>query len=296
MTITNHLTSPASPATDITHKRQLPKPDRGLLAAAGEAIRDFGLIENGDRILVGLSGGKDSMALLHVLLDLQRRAPVKFTLAAATVDPQMPGYDPASLTAWVTSLGIEHYLQSYSLGRYAHGSLQGKSLCSFCSRMRRGKLQGIAREQGFNVIALGHHLDDAAETFLMNSFFGGKLRSMRASYVNDEGDLRIIRPLIYAREQQTAANAGNAKLPLVADNCPSCDAKPTQRNAMKALLSELETEHSNLFGSLKATLRPLIGQTANSPGIFTGDQQPGLDITSANEQPLTFVRPDHRSG
>jgi len=297
LTITNEIPQPSADPVMAKRRRRLPKPDRALLTAAGEAIRDFGLIEDGDRILVGLSGGKDSMALLHVLLDLQRRAPVKFALAAATVDPQMPGYDPTPLTSWVTGLGIDHHLQRYSLGRYAHGSLQGKSLCSFCSRMRRGKLQGLAREHGYNVIALGHHLDDAAETFLMNSFFGGKLRSMRAGYQNDDGDLRIIRPLIYAREQQTAANARKANLPLVADNCPSCDAKPTQRNAMKALLTNLETEHSSLFGSLKAALKPLIGEA--SPGNSSqpaGELKTDVDPTLAREQPLNFVRPSHRQG
>lgn len=235
-------------------------------------------------MLIGLSGGKDSMSLLHLLLDLQRRAPIKFDLAAATVDPQMAGYEPGPLAKWVTSLGISHYLQSYSLGRHAHGSLQGKSLCSFCSRMRRGKLQGLAREHGFNVIALGHHLDDAAETFLMNSFFGGKLRSMRAGYLNDDGDLRIIRPLIYAREQHAAANALECGLPLVDDNCPSCDAKPTQRNAMKLLLAGLETSHPNLFGSLRTTLKPLLAETTDK----------GSAASAPAEQSIKFIPPPNR--
>ncbi|RLA10612.1 MAG: tRNA 2-thiocytidine biosynthesis protein TtcA [Gammaproteobacteria bacterium] len=285
MNITNDLTIQSADTDTVARPQQLAKPTRALLKATGEAIRDFDLIRNGDRVLVALSGGKDSMALLHVLLDLQRRAPVKFELAAATIDPQMPGYDPSVLSEWVTSLGITHYLQSYSLGRYAHGSLQGKSLCAFCSRMRRGKLHGLAREHKFNVIALGHHLDDAAETFLMNSFFGGQLRSMRAIYQNDDGDLRIIRPLIYAREHQTATDAENAQLPLVADNCPSCDAKPTQRNAMKALLENLEHNHNNLFGSLKTALKPLL---AGTPCSSKDTQPSSAELT---EHPLTFIPP-----
>ncbi len=261
---------------------------RALLRQAGEAIKDFDLIREGDRILVALSGGKDSMTLLHLLHDLQKRAPIRFQLAAATIDPQMPGYDPTPLAHWVSGLGISHFLQSYSIGRYAHGSLKGNSLCSFCSRMRRGKLQGIARERGYNVIALGHHLDDAAETFLMNSFFGGKLRSMRAAYKNDDGDLRIIRPLIYSRESDAAENVRQAELPLVADNCPACDARPSQRIAMKALLQNLQKDHPQLFGSLKATLKPLLS-SADEAAEFAARDIPPAD------QPLTFFPNTDRS-
>ena len=269
--------------------RTLPKPGRKLVQPTSAAIKDFDLIREGDRVLVGLSGGKDSMGLLQLLLYFQQRAPIRFELAATTIDPTMAGFDPAPLTDWVTSLGVEHYLHDYSLGRYAHGSFQGKSLCSFCARMRRGKLYGVAREQGFNVIALGHHLDDAAETFLMNSFFGGKLRSMRAAYTIDDGDLRVIRPLIYTREADLAINAEQSALPLIEDNCPSCDNKPTQRNAMKELLAGLEQQHSQLFASLKTAIKPLL-EGKHEPVEQLADTNIDMNAGTADhhEQPITF--------
>ena len=159
--------------------------------------------------------------------------------------------------------------------------------------MRRGKLYGVAREQGFNVIALGHHLDDAAETFLMNSFFGGKLRSMRAAYTIDDGDLRVIRPLIYCRENDLANNAEASGLPLIEDNCPSCDNKPSQRNAMKELLAGLEQEHSQIFSSLKTAMKPLLEADSSESADSNqyDDQSPQLEGDSDQnntEQPITF--------
>ncbi len=285
MNISHRATSSQRQATTA-----IPKPTRNLLQPTGEAIRDFDLIRDGDRVLVGLSGGKDSMGLLQTLITLRQRAPISFAIGTATVDPQMPGYDPAPLAQWTAALDIEHHPVSYSLGRYAHGSLNGTSLCSFCSRMRRGKLYGIAREQGYNVIALGHHLDDAAETFLMNSFFGGKLRTMRAAYTIDDGDLRVIRPLIYVRERHLQANAQISNLPLIEDNCPSCDRKPTQRNAMKQLLNELEQQHSTLFASLKTSLRPLLSDASNDEEApWSQNSASDQPIDRSREQPIQFM-------
>ncbi|MEC9340829.1 MAG: ATP-binding protein [Pseudomonadota bacterium] len=239
---------------------ELPTPSRTLCQAAGQAIRDFDLIRDGDRVLVGLSGGKDSMSLLLTLRHLQRRAPVRFDLAAATVDPEMRGFDPAPLVPYLERLGIPYFVERYNMVRAAKQGFSGRSLCSFCSRLRRGKLYRLARDHGYNSLAIGHHLDDAAETFLMSSFYGGKLRTMRAAYLNDDGDIRVIRPLIYARERQTTAFAERAGLPLIQDNCPSCDAKPTQRNRMKTLLADMEAEHHHLFANLKNALKPLLEQ------------------------------------
>lgn len=234
------------------------KPPRSLVTATAEAIRDFDLIRNGDRILVGVSGGKDSLSLLHVLLHLKARAPVRFELGAANIDPQMPGYDPSPLADYVRSLGVPYYQAAYSLARAAKGAFEGRTLCAFCSRMRRGKLYGLAREHGYNTLALAHHLDDLAETFLMNAFFGGKLRAMPAAYTNDDGDLRVIRPLVYARERQTAAFAQSAPLPVIPDNCPTCDSTIRQRQQMKALLGEMEAQHPRLYSVLRTTLAPLL--------------------------------------
>lgn len=234
------------------------KPPRTLVSLTGRAIGDFSMIRDGDRVLLGLSGGKDSLSLLQVLLNLQRKAPVKFELAAATVDPQSPDFDPSPLKTYMADLGVPYFYQSQPIVEQAKTSMEGDSFCAFCSRMRRGILYRTARENGYNVLALAQHLDDAAETFLMSTFFGGKLRTMKAHYLNDAGDIRIIRPFTYVRERQTAAFAARAGLPVIHENCPSCFAVPTQRWHMKQLLAEQEQKHPKLFASLLTALKPLL--------------------------------------
>jgi tRNA 2-thiocytidine biosynthesis protein TtcA len=236
------------------------KPSRSLVTAAGKAIGDYRMIRDGDRVLLGLSGGKDSLSLLHVLLHLQQKAPVKFELAACTVDPQSPEFDPSPLKAYMAELGVPYFYESQPIVEQAEANLRGDSFCAYCSRMRRGILYRVAREQGCTVLALAQHLDDLAETFMMSAFFGGKLRTMQAHYLIDAGDLRVIRPLIYARERQTRDFAANAQLPVISENCPACFAKPMQRYQMKLLLAEQEKQHSSLFANLLTAMRPIMGE------------------------------------
>lgn len=243
------------------------KPSRPLLTAAGRAIGDYAMIRDGDRVLLGLSGGKDSLTLLHLLLHLQKKAPVKFRLAACTVDPQSPEYDPSPLKAYMAELGVPYFYESQPIVKAAKQHMKGDSFCAYCSRMRRGILYRIAREQGYNVLALAQHLDDLAESFMMSAFFGGKLRTMQAHYLNDAGDVRVIRPLIYARERQTRDFAAAAKLPVIFENCPACFSMPMQRYQMKALLAEQEKQHSQLFANLLATMRPLMALQTAEPGL-----------------------------
>lgn len=240
------------------------KPPKSLMSAAGRAIGDFSMIREGDRVLLGVSGGKDSLSLLHVLIALQKKAPVRFELAAATVDPQSPDFDPSPLKNTMAELGIPYFYESQPIVKQAEKSMQGDSFCAFCSRMRRGILYRAARENGYNVLALAQHLDDAAETFLMSAFFGGKLRTMQAHYLNDKGDIRVIRPFIYARERQTAAFAKSAELPVIPENCPACFGVPTERMHMKTLLAQLEKDNSKVFSSILTALKPLLG--AGVPG------------------------------
>ena len=234
------------------------KPSRSLLAATGRAIGDYTMIREGDRVLLGLSGGKDSLSLLHILLHLQKKSPVKFQLAACTVDPQSPEYDPSPLKAYMAALGVPYFYESQPIVESAAEHMKGDSFCAYCSRMRRGILYRIARERGYNVLALAQHLDDLAESFLMSAFFGGKLRTMQAHYLNDAGDVRVIRPLIYARERQTRDFAVSAELPVIYENCPACFSMPMQRFQMKGLLAEQEKQHPQLFANLLATMRPLM--------------------------------------
>jgi tRNA 2-thiocytidine biosynthesis protein TtcA len=233
-------------------------PSRPLLTAVGRAIGDFAMIRDGDRILLGLSGGKDSLTLLHILLHLQQKAPVKFELAACTVDPQSPEYDPSPLKDYLAELGVPYFYESQPIVASAAEHMKGDSFCAYCSRLRRGILYRIARENGYGVLALAQHLDDFAESFLMSAFFGGRLRTMQAHYLNDAGDVRVIRPLVYARERQTRDFASRANLPIIFENCPACFSKPMQRYQMKNLLAEQEKLHSKLFASLLTTMKPLM--------------------------------------
>ena len=236
----------------------LPKPPRSLLRAAGEAIADYGMIRPGDRILLGVSGGKDSLSLLHVLLHLRTKAPIPFELGTATVDPCIEGFDPSYLKDYIPSLGVPHYYRQQDIVGRALKTMRGDSFCAYCSRMRRGILYATAREQGYNVLALGQHLDDLAESFLMSAFHGGTLRTMKAHYVNDAGDLRIIRPFVYVRERQTIDFARRAGMPVTMDNCPACFRMPAQRMHMKLLLAEQEKSHKQIFSNLLAAMRPLM--------------------------------------
>ncbi|MDD5366698.1 MAG: ATP-binding protein [Gallionellaceae bacterium] len=245
------------------------KPSRSLITAAGRAIGDYRMIRDGDRILLGLSGGKDSLSLLHVLLDLQQRAPVKFELMACTVDPQSPEFDPSPLKPYLAELGVPYFYESQPIVEQAEEHMTGSSFCAYCSRMRRGILYRVARDNGCNVLALAQHLDDLAETFLMSAFFGGKLRTMQANYLIEAGDLRVIRPLIYARERQTRDFAAHAGLPVISENCPACFSMPMQRQQMKLLLAEQERQHGNLFGNLLTAMRPLMGEP-EAPARHTG--------------------------
>jgi tRNA 2-thiocytidine biosynthesis protein TtcA len=236
-----------------------PRPPKSLLRLVGRAIADYSMIKAGDRVLLGLSGGKDSLSLLHILLHLQRHAPVRFEVGVATVDPQVEGFDLEPLRPYLAALGVPYFLIGEPIMERAQAHMGNQSYCAFCSRMKRGVLYATARREGYNVLALAQHLDDLAETFLMSAFHGGTLRTMRANYLNDAGDVRVIRPLIYARERQTADFAQSAALPVIRDNCPACFRKPTQRWHMKQLLAAQEQGNKYLFKSLLSTMRPLLG-------------------------------------
>lgn len=234
------------------------RPPRGILRAVGSAIGDYAMIRPGDRLLLGLSGGKDSLSLLHTLLYLRKKAPIPFDLAAATVDPQIEGFDPSGLQAYVPALGVPYYYRRQAIVERALKTMRGDSFCAYCARMRRGILYATAREQGCNVLVLAQHLDDLAESFLLSAFHGGSLRTMKAHYVNDDGDLRIIRPFIYVRERQLRDFATAAQLPVVPDSCPACFRMPGQRQHMKELLALEEQRHPRLFANLLSAMRPLM--------------------------------------
>lgn len=233
-------------------------PPKSLLRRVGRAIAEHDMIRDGDRIMVGVSGGKDSLSLLQVLRHLRSYAPVKFELAAITVDPQVEGFNPSVLKSYMDQWEVPYFYQSQPIMEQAKQNMNNDSFCAYCSRVKRGIMYSTLREQGFNVLALAQHLDDLAESFLMSAFHGGQLRTMKACYQNDAGDVRVIRPFVYVREQQTAEYAQDAELPVVPDSCPACFDMPAQRQHMKELLAGEEVRNKDLFKSLRTTLKPLM--------------------------------------
>lgn len=232
---------------------------RTLLRLVNRAIADYDMIRSGDRLLLGLSGGKDSLALLQLLRYIREKSPVPFEVGAATVDPCIEGFDPSHLKSYVPSLGVPYFYRRQDIVGRAQKNMRGDSFCAYCARMRRGVLYATAREHGYNVVVLAQHLDDLAESLMMSLFHGGRLKTMKAHYRIDAGDLRVIRPLVYVRERQTRAYAQASGLPVIVDNCPACFRIPTRRLHFKALLAEQEREHPRLFASILSAMRPLMG-------------------------------------
>ena len=246
------------------------KPPKSILRPVGRAIARYGMIRDGDRVMLGLSGGKDSLSLLHVLLHLRRHAPVSFELGVITVDPCIAGFDPAPLGPYVAGLGLPWFLEREEMEAKAARHMDKDSFCSFCARLKRGIIYRRMREEGYGVLALGQHLDDLAESFLMSAFHEGRLNTMKAHYRTGAGDIRVIRPLVAVRERQLADFAAAAGLPVVPDSCPACFTRPTRREHMKALLAGEERANPHLFKTLMNAMEPLVARG----GVAGSDEKP----------------------
>ena len=237
------------------------EPDKKLANKVLRAVLQHGMLRPGDRVLLGLSGGKDSLCLLHVLHALQKRTPFKWELGACTVDPKADGFDPSPLIPYLAKLGIPYFYEAQDLLAIAEPCMAKEgnrvSICSFCSRMKRGVLYATARREGYNVLAMAQHLDDLAESFLMSALHNGALRSMKAHYLIDAKDIRVIRPLAYVREVEAEAFSEAAHLPIISETCPACFEAPKERYRTKCLLATQEALFPNLFQSLLRTLLPL---------------------------------------
>ena len=235
------------------------------------AILDYQMIEEGDRVMVGLSGGKDSWALIQVLDVLRRRAPVTFSLVAVNVDSGYEGFQHAQVAAACTARGWELHHVGTSIGAVIDDKLEADATpCSLCARLRRGVLYRMAVEVGATKIALGHHADDLVETLLINLFFAGALKAMPAKLVSDDGRHVVIRPLAYVTEADARAYARECGLPIIGCCCPACGDLSLQRQRIKRLLMDLEREHPGVKSSLLKALanvapRHLLDRRLNPP-------------------------------
>jgi len=216
-----------------------------------KAIVEYGLIEHGDRVMVGLSGGKDSWALLQILDVLRQRAPIDFSLIAVNVDSGYKDYKHDVITDTCRARGWELRIEHTTIGEVMDDILEsGETPCSLCARLRRGVLYRLADEVGATKIALGHHLDDFVETLLMNAFFSGALKAMPARLVSDNQQHVVIRPLVYVTENDARAYTEQCELPVIGCCCPACGDLSLQRQRTKRLIMDLEREHPHVKASM----------------------------------------------
>jgi len=260
MAETSTSTTELLPATALVRDASVPRGrerlERALTKKVGQAIADFGLISDGDRIMVCVSGGKDSYALLHVLAALQKRAPIEMELIAVNIDQGWPGYRTDLIEEHLRDTSVPYRMITEDYAALVESKLApGQTPCSLCSRFRRGVLYNLAEELGCTKIALGHHMDDAVETVLLNMFFSGRLSSMPALLRSDDGRNTVIRPMIYVAEATLRAFQDEMAFPVVRCGCPSCGLPEQQRQRVKRLLAELEAESPGLKNHMLAALK-----------------------------------------
>jgi len=236
-------------------KTEFNKLQKRLRRLVGEAIQDYNMIEEGDKVMVCLSGGKDSYGMLDVLMSLQRSAPIKFDLVAVNLDQKQPGFPEHVLPEYLDKLGIEYHIlekDTYSIVKSVIP--EGKTTCGLCSRLRRGTLYGFAQDIGATKIALGHHRDDIMETLFLNMFFGGALKAMPPKLLSDDKQNIVIRPLAYCEEKDLAEYAVLKEFPIIP--CNLCGSQENlQRQAVKEMLRDWEKKFPGRVDSIFAAIK-----------------------------------------
>jgi len=264
---------------------QFNKLQKRLRHTVGDAIADYNMIENGDKVMVCLSGGKDSYTLLDILMGLQKTAPVEFELIAVNLDQKQPGFPEHVLPAYLESLGVPYHIiekDTYSVVKRVIP--EGNTTCGLCSRLRRGTLYGYAEANGISKIALGHHRDDILETFFLNIFYGGKLKAMPPKLLSDDKKNIVIRPLAYTREKEIERFAAFKDFPIIP--CNLCGSQENlQRQAMKVMLASWDKQFpgrlETIFTSLQNVAPSQLAdrQLFNFAGLMRSEQADESDVS-----------------
>ena len=260
------LAEPASLV--LKRKRETDKLAKRLRHQVGRAIADFGMIEDGDKVMVCLSGGKDSYAMLDVLLQLQKKAPVEFGITAVNLDQKQPGFPEHVLPDYLESIGVDfHVIEQDTYSVVSRVIPEGKTMCSLCSRLRRGALYTYAEEHGYTKIALGHHRDDLVNTFFLNLFFHAKLSGMPPKLLSDDGKHVVIRPLAYVREADIEAYAEAKAFPIIP--CNLCGSQENlQRKQVKKMLEQWERESPGRVETMARALGDIRPSQLSDPKLF----------------------------
>ncbi|NYZ64726.1 tRNA 2-thiocytidine(32) synthetase TtcA [Endozoicomonas sp. SM1973] len=271
-------------------KLTLNKLQKRLRREVGRAIADFNMIEDGDKIMCCLSGGKDSYTLLDILLNLQQHAPISFSIVAVNLDQKQPGFPEEVLPNYLNSLNIDYLIVEEDTYSIVKDKIpEGKTTCALCSRLRRGILYSTAKKLGATKIALGHHRDDIIETLLLNMFYGGKMKAMPAKLVSDDGQHMVIRPLAYSREKDIIKYAGLKNFPIIP--CNLCGSQENlQRKQMKALLNQWDRQFPGRIESMFRATQNIVPSHMVDTSLFdfqslTTQDQPFPDGDQAFDPP-----------
>ncbi|AIT67880.1 tRNA 2-thiocytidine(32) synthetase TtcA [Haemophilus influenzae] len=244
------------------------KLQKRLRRNVGNAISDFGMIEDGDKVMVCLSGGKDSYTLLDILLNLQQSAPIKFDIVAVNLDQKQPGFPEHVLPEYLESIGVDYKIvQENTYGIVKEKIPEGKTTCSLCSRLRRGILYRTATELGATKIALGHHRDDMLATLFLNMFYGGKMKSMPPKLISDDGKQIVIRPLTYCKEKDIEKYAIAKEFPIIP--CNLCGSQPNlQRQVVKEMLNTWDRQYPGRLETMFSAMQNITLSHMSDPKLF----------------------------
>ncbi|HKK55636.1 tRNA 2-thiocytidine(32) synthetase TtcA [Marinobacter sp.] len=289
--VTAKFDSAAFSEAERKQKREFNKLQKRLRRETGQAIADFSMIEAGDKVMCCLSGGKDSYAMLDILLGLQKSAPVDFELIAVNLDQKQPGFPEQVLPDYLSALGIEYHIVEKDTYSIVKDKIpQGKTTCGLCSRLRRGILYNFAEANGVTKIALGHHRDDLLETLFLNMFYGGKLKSMPPVLHSDDGRNTVIRPLAYCREKDLARYAGMKEFPIIP--CNLCGSQENlQRQVIKDMFQLWDKQHP---GRLETMFRALCNvEPSHLADSSLYDFRQGERKTGGSVEAVGKAEPEH---